>query len=67
MQPFDTQIIANQPAYTVASVIDNKPFAGDAINFSSEARAREYMNQQISANANLTQQIHVIPQYEVNE
>jgi hypothetical protein len=67
LQPFDTQIVAKQPGFTVASVSDNKPVADAAMHFHSEALAREYMNQQVAANPKLAQVMHVIPQYEVNE
>lgn len=67
LQPFDTQIVANQPGFTVASVVNNKPVADEAVHFRSEALAREYMDQQITANPEMAQSIHVIPQYEVNE
>ena len=66
LQPFESKIISSEPAYRVANAADNKPFA-DSIEFQSEALAQEYMSQQIEANPTLTQSIHVIPQYEVNE
>lgn len=66
LQPFETKIVASQPAYQVANTDDNKPFAGSIV-FQSEASAHEYMTQQIEANPGLAQAIHVIPQYEVNE
>ena len=67
LQPFDTQIVADQPGFSVASVNNNKPVADEAMYFRSEALAREYMNQQVAADPNLAQSMHVIPQYEVNE
>lgn len=67
LQPFETHISASQPGFTVASVDDNTPAADDAVHFRSEALAREYMNQQVAANPNLAQSLHVIPQYEVNK
>jgi hypothetical protein len=66
MQPFESRIVASQPGYSVASVVDNQPVAADAMHFRSEALAREYMDQQVAANPGLAQSMHVIPQYEVN-
>lgn len=67
LQPFETHIQSAEPGFTVASVVDNKPVAGGAAYFRSEALAREYMSQQVAANPDLAQSIHVIPQYEANE
>lgn len=67
LQPFEEHIVVQSPAFTVAKVADNTPFAQDAREFRSEALAREYLRQKTVADPNLAQTLHVIPQYEVNE
>ena len=63
-QPYADKIKVAPTGYAVASQMDNKAFNGAA--FTSEAQAREYMNQQIAANPNLKEALHVIPQHELN-
>jgi hypothetical protein len=48
-------------------VQDNTPYATESASFSTEALAREYMQQQIAQNPKLAKDLHIIPQYEVNE
>jgi hypothetical protein len=62
--PFDDKIKSGQEGYTVASAIDNKAVSKKA--FSSEALAREYMQEQIAKDPNLKEGLHVIPQHETN-
>lgn len=64
LQPFDDKIIVVQGAYAVANVMNNK--AHGAATFTSEAQAREFMQQQVTANPNLQEILHVIPQHELN-
>jgi hypothetical protein len=66
-QPFAEKVKVNPTGHTVARVQDNKPFAAESVAFGSEALAREYMQQQIAQNPKLARELHVIPQYEVNE
>jgi hypothetical protein len=65
LQPFETKIVTERPGFTVARTSDNTP-AGSAAHFRSEALAREYLNQQVATDPKLAQELHVIPQYEVN-
>lgn len=64
LQPFEEKIVAASPQFAVAFSEDNKPFK-EAV-FSSEIMAREYMQEQISAQPGLASSLHVIPQYEVS-
>jgi len=66
-QPFAQRISVDETAYTVANVRDNTPWAAESRVFSSEATAREYLAQQVVADAALAGTLHVIPGYEVNE
>lgn len=67
LQPFEEKITVRPTGYTVANVRDNTPWSAEAREFRSEAQAREYMQQQIGLNARRARELHVIPQYEVNE
>jgi hypothetical protein len=64
-QPFSETIKVTSEGYTVAYQSNNKAYSGTA-TFSSENAAREFMQQQISQDANQVNTLHVIPQYEVN-
>lgn len=64
LQPFDDKIKVVQGAYAVANVMNNTSFASTIFN--SEAQAREFMQQQVTANPNLHESLHVIPQHELN-
>jgi hypothetical protein len=66
LQPFSDRIEVHAPAFTVANVADNTPFAGASSTFASEALARDYFRQQIADEPSRAKTIHVIPEYEVN-
>lgn len=63
--PFRDKIKVMQTGYTVANQSDNRAFT-TGTTFSSEAKAREYMQQQVALNPNLKEALHVIPQHETN-
>lgn len=63
-QPFVEKITVKDEAYAVAFQSNNQAFNGTA-TFSSEASAREFMQQQIALDPNQSGTLHVIPQYEV--
>lgn len=65
LSPFTEKIVASQDGYWVASTVNNKAYAGTS-TFASEAKAREYMNQQIAVNPNLKDSLHIISEFEIN-
>ncbi|HEU5322175.1 MAG TPA: DUF6603 domain-containing protein, partial [Methylomirabilota bacterium] len=65
LAPFADKVVAGAEGYTIASVLDNRPVAGQA-TFSSEAMATEYLNRRLAADAALAGAVHVVPDYEVN-
>jgi hypothetical protein len=65
-QPFEEKVKVMQGTYSVANVTDNKAFNTEAAIFSSQAQAMEYMQQQVSADPNLKESLHVVPQHELN-
>ena len=65
LQPFSETILVKAETYTVALQSNNTAFAADSISFHSEASARDYMNRKITEDASLTDQIHVIPSFEM--
>jgi hypothetical protein len=66
LQPFDEKIKIYSGAYTVANNKDNKPINKKATNFTSFASAEEFMNEQIAKQQEMAENIHVIPNNEVN-
>lgn len=65
LKPFADKVEIGKTLYTVAHNEDNTPFHEDAIGFTSQTQAQEYLNQQIAGDANLAKQLHVIPQVEM--
>jgi hypothetical protein len=66
MQPFE-EVIQIQPIqFSVAYNSNNKPVAADAANFNSQAKAMEFMQEQVQSDPNLANTLHVIPNSEVN-
>lgn len=64
-QPFTDKIVIQDETWVVASSTDNSPFHATAGSFSSQAKAYEYLEQQIAVNPKLADNIHVIPQTEM--
>jgi len=65
LKPFSETVTVGTTLYSVAFTEDNTAYAESAMSFTSQVQAQEYMNQQIAGDANLAQQIHVIPQVEM--
>jgi hypothetical protein len=63
-QPFKEKVTVAPEGYTVAYQADNKAFATTA-TFSSEAAARDFMQQAIAEDPNQAETLHVIPHFEV--
>jgi len=65
LQPFEAKIKVNPDLYTVAFNHDNKAFATAA--FTSEAMARDFMQQQVALDPKLAESLHVVPHFEINK
>lgn len=64
-KPFDDKIAVGNVRYAVALNSDNTAYEATAIDFSSQAKAIDYMNKKVAADPNLAKQLHVIPQVEL--
>lgn len=65
LQPFPNRVAVGAQGYTVANVVDNKPFDATS-TFASEAMARQYLSGRLAANPALAGNLHVLPNHEVN-
>ncbi|MGC1307098.1 MAG: DUF6603 domain-containing protein [Phormidesmis sp.] len=65
LQPFDDKITITPEQFVVASTVDNR-VASQQMVFTSEAKAKERMQQEIAQDATRRTLFHVIPAYEVN-
>ncbi|MDZ4702176.1 MAG: DUF6603 domain-containing protein [Rhodothermales bacterium] len=65
LQPFTDRIVVGAEAYGVAFNSTNAAFDGQAV-FTSEAKAREYMNHAVAGNPALADELHVIPHFELS-
>ncbi len=63
--PFEDKIEVKPNTYAVAFNTNNKAFDDQAGAFTSKAQAQEFMDQQIAADPNLAEALHVIPQVEM--
>jgi len=66
-KPYAEVVQVKGNEYSVASNIDNKAIDSAATRFSSQAKAIEFMNGQISNDPTLKNKIHVIPNTELNK
>ena len=66
LQPFDEKVKVSQEGYTVAFLDTNKAINATA-SFDSEIEATQYFNTQLQGDANLVQDIHIIPNYELQD
>lgn len=66
-KPFAEKVEIGTTLYGVVFNHDNSAFNAQAINFTSQVQAEEFMRQQIAADGNLVKQLHVIPQVEMQE
>lgn len=64
VQPFKEKVTVAQEGYTVAFQANNKAFTPTA-TFSSEAAARDFMQQAIAEDLNRAELLHIIPHFEV--
>lgn len=66
MQPFDEVIQIKPNLYSVAFNTDNKPVDTTATIFTSQAKATQFMEQKIQNEPKLADELHVIPNTEIN-
>ncbi len=66
LQPFDGKVAVMNEGYTVAFQKDNKAF-GSKATFNSQMGAQTYMQAQITKNPALKKEIHIVPNYELQE
>lgn len=66
MQPFDEVIQVKPNEYSVAFTTDNQPVDGTATTFTSQAKATQFMEQKIQDDPKLAEELHVIPNTEIN-
>ncbi|MGD2092031.1 MAG: hypothetical protein PVH61_38025 [Candidatus Aminicenantes bacterium] len=66
MQPFDEVIKVQPNQYSVAFNRDNRPMDAGATTFTSQAKAEEFLEQQVKDNTALVNRLHVIPNTELN-
>jgi hypothetical protein len=64
LNPFSDKITVASEGYTVAFQSNNRAHAEVATSFLSEASAREYLDQVVSQDPNMADQLHVIPAFE---
>jgi hypothetical protein len=65
LKPFAEQVQVGATTYAVAFNSDNMAFNEEAVNFTSQVQAQEFMQQQVAADPNLAKELHVIPQVEM--
>ena len=65
MQPFDEKIKMEPNEYSVA-FNENNTSVDSTMSFTSQAMANQFMNEQIQRNPAMANQIHVIPNTEIN-
>ena len=66
LQPFDEKLSVMEEGYTVAFQADNKSFSSNA-TFESEMMAESYLQEQVRNNPSLKKQLHILPNYELQE
>lgn len=65
VQPFAEKIEVQPHQYAVVSVADLQPHNGTAMHFSSQAKARQYLDQQLETDPKLVGNLQVIPNTEL--
>jgi len=65
-RPFDSRVAVVEDLYTVAFQADNRAYTPDAA-FASYAEAQAYMAEAVRLDPSLSEEIHVIPNVEVNQ
>lgn len=66
LQPFSEKLAMQEEGYTVAFQANNKAY-NNASGFASEMMAQRFMQEQIAKDPSLKKDIHIIPNYELQE
>lgn len=66
LQPFEQKLDMQEELFTVAFQNNNKAYNPNS-TFNSELEAQSFMQDQIRSNPNLRKQIHIVPQFELQE
>lgn len=66
LKPFEEKVELTQPGYTVAFQSNNKAFDVNA-TFESEMAAQTYMQTVVKQQPNLKSQVHIVPNFELQE
>jgi hypothetical protein len=64
LDPFDDKVAVKESGFTVAQTQDNKAYSAASTYFASEAMANQFLQNQVAANPDLHDALHVIPHYE---
>ncbi|HEX5492826.1 MAG TPA: DUF6603 domain-containing protein [Candidatus Udaeobacter sp.] len=64
LDPFDDKVAVKEGGFTVAQTQDNKAYSAASTYFASEAMANQFLQNQVAANPDLHDALHVIPHYE---
>ena len=62
-KPYKESVDTLPDAFVLVNTHNNSAFDGNSV-FSSEAMAKEYMKEQLTANPHLNEQLQVIPEFE---
>ncbi|MGZ8202621.1 MAG: hypothetical protein ACXWUB_05165, partial [Burkholderiales bacterium] len=66
LDPFKDKVKVRSGGFTVAHTADNKAYSAQAAYFASEAKAAQFVSEQVAAHPELHESLHVIPQYEAS-
>ncbi|MFW5941901.1 MAG: DUF6603 domain-containing protein, partial [Chloroflexota bacterium] len=65
LKPFEDKVEVGVATYAVTFNSDNTAYNQEALNFTSQVQAEEFMKQQVATDPNLAKELHVIPQVEM--
>jgi hypothetical protein len=64
LDPFMDKVAVKDGGFTVAHAENNTPYSVASTYFASEAMAQQFLQSQVAAHPDLSDALHVIPQYE---
>jgi hypothetical protein len=65
MQPVSVKVAVGPETFAVALRSNNTVFSAEAVAFTSQAAAHDYLNRAMASNPSLAGTLHVLPQFEV--
>lgn len=65
MQPVSVKVAVGPETFAVALRSNNTGFSAEAVAFTSQAAAHDYLNSVVASNPSLAGTLHVLPQFEV--